>query len=115
MMASMQHLHPSAQEVASWPNEQRLAWLLHDRWFNYPRADQILKRLSEILRLPPRGRMPCVLIYGAPGMGKTKLNEKFARDNQPKFDSSTGMTERPFVSMQLPPEPLERDFYDELL
>jgi len=59
--------------------------------------------------------MPCLLLHGAPGMGKTKLIEKFTRERQPSFDVITGETEMPLVSIQMPPEPMERDFYEELL
>ena len=109
------HLQPSAQAVALLSNEERTAWLRHDRWIHYTRADLILKRLSALLVFPTRDRMPCVLLHGAPGMGKTKLQQKFARDNASKFDEITGVTEMPLVGIQMPPEPVERDFYEEIL
>lgn len=64
---------------------------------------------------PPRDRMPCLLLYGDTGMGKTKIIRKFLRDHPARFDSGTGVTTMPAVAMQMPAEPLERDVYGELL
>ncbi|TCQ13211.1 TniB protein [Rhizobium sp. PP-CC-3G-465] len=59
--------------------------------------------------------MPCLLLYGDTGMGKTKIIRKFLRDHQPIFDRGTGVTTMPVVAMQMPAEPVERDVYGELL
>jgi hypothetical protein len=36
----------------------------------HTRADQILTRLAGLLDYPPRDRMPCLLLFGATGMGQ---------------------------------------------
>ncbi|APX26404.1 TniB protein (plasmid) [Salipiger profundus] len=59
--------------------------------------------------------MPCLLIYGDTGMGKTKIVRKFERDHPPKFSQITGVDHRPVVVVQVPSEPIERDLYRELL
>ena len=59
--------------------------------------------------------MPCLLIYGDTGMGKTKIIRKFLRDHPATFDKATGVTTMPVVAMQMPAEPIERDIYGELL
>ena len=56
--------------------------------------------------------MPCLLIYGDTGMGKTKILRKFLRDHPPRFNGETGMTSAPIAAMQMPAEPLESDFYE---
>jgi hypothetical protein len=75
----------------------------------------VLTRLADLLAYPPRERMPCLLLFGATGMGKTYLLQKFLRDHRPGFDELTGMTRRPVVAVQMPPAPSERDFYEEVL
>jgi hypothetical protein len=59
--------------------------------------------------------MPCLLIYGATGMGETRIIEKFLRDNRSHFDKKLGKTRVPVVSIQMPPAPSERDLYEEIL
>ena len=59
--------------------------------------------------------MPCLLLTGAPGMGKTHIVQRFMRDHPSEFDAVTGATRTRVAAMQMPPEPLEKDFYDELL
>lgn len=59
--------------------------------------------------------MPCLLIYGDTGMGKTKIIRKFERSHPATFCQATGVTNRPVVVAQVPSEPVERDLYRELL
>ena len=78
-------------------------------------AQAALDRLDALLAYPARDRMPCLLIYGDTGMGKTKIVRKFERLHPPTFCQATGVTRRPVVVAQIPPEPVERDLYRELL
>jgi hypothetical protein len=48
-------------------------------------------------------------------MGKTRIIQKFLRDNRAHFDKKLGRTRLPVVSIQLPPEPNLRDLYEEIL
>ena len=50
-----------------------------------------------------------------PGMGKTRIIERFLRENDSHFDEVRGTTRLPVVALQIPPTPHERDFYEELL
>lgn len=59
--------------------------------------------------------MPCLLLYAATGMGKTKLLRKFRRTHPPLFDSEIGIQQTQIVAMQMPPEPDEKSFYTQLL
>jgi hypothetical protein len=114
-MNDLLHLQPAFRHYAMLPSEERVSWIRQDRWIGYPRADQILKRLQELLSYPPRDRMPCLLLFGATGMGKTRIVQKFLRDNRSSFDEITGTTRVPVAAIQMPPTPWERDFYEELL
>lgn len=69
----------------------RIAQLREDRWIDYPRAIEALDALEILLTTPPRTRMPCLLIYGDSGMGKTTLIEKLRRAHRPEFDRARRM------------------------
>src|SRR5580693_3837740 len=79
-------------------------------------ADRIaFSRASRLINYPPRDRMPCLLLYGATGMGKSMIIRKLVQDNPGTFDRGTGATAMPVVAFQMPPSPEENNFYDELL
>jgi hypothetical protein len=48
-------------------------------------------------------------------MGKTHIVQKFVRGHPGEFDAVTETTRIRVAAMQMPPEPIEKDFYDELL
>jgi hypothetical protein len=95
------------------PVRSPLASLQRDRWVNYPAGDAGLLRLQELLETPPRVRMPCLLIYGTSGTGKSMLLEKFQRDHGSKVTASNGR--RHIIATQMPPIPLVRSLYAEIV
>ncbi len=109
------HLDPAYRKFAALPDDERIAWIRADRWIGFDQAGLALARLEDLLTYPPRDRMPCLLIYGDTGMGKTKIVRKFERAHPPKFCQVTGVNHRPVVVAQVPSEPIERDLYRELL
>jgi hypothetical protein len=111
----LSHLQPNCRDAALLSNDERIHWLRQERWIQYPRAERILERLLDLVDYPARDRMPCLLITGATGMGKTRIVEKFLRDNRSHFDKKLGKTRVPVVSIQMPPAPSERDLYEEIL
>lgn len=114
-MTAYEHLQPAYRQYADLDTNERIAWLRADRWLETSQAIAVIKRLEDLLSYPPRDRMPCLLLYGDTGIGKTKIIRKFLRDHPPRFDRSTGVTTMPVVAMQMPAEPIERDVYGELL
>ena len=115
MIDSLDHLAPECRDEARLGPQERVRAILAERWINYPRAVFALQRLEHLLHHPPRDRMPCLLLFGATGMGKTKILRKFIRDHPALFNSRTGVKGVLLVSMQMPPEPDEMAFYLQLL
>jgi replication-associated recombination protein RarA len=114
MNLNLEHIHPQYQQFALLPDEARIRWIRSDRYLGYARAEHVLERLEILLDYPARDRMPCLLLFGAPGMGKTKILSKLLRDHPPVI-RPIGGTAAPIVCVQMPPEPDERSFYQELL
>ncbi len=114
MCEDLGHIHPAYQQYACLPDDERIELIRTDRWFQYPKAEEA-EKFNDLLSYPPRDRMPCLLLFGATGMGKTKIIRKFLRDHPPLFNQGTGVTTMPVVAFQMPPEPSESDFYVELL
>jgi replication-associated recombination protein RarA len=115
MTFELDHLAPEFREEAQQADLERIQRIRVERWISYPKADFVLTRLAELLVYPPRDRMPSLLLFGATGIGKTKILRKFIREHPSRCDRRTGVTVAPVVTMQMPPEPDEKSFYDELL
>jgi len=73
-MPEFAHLDQAYRRYAALPDQERIAWIKADRWIGFDQAGAALTRLSALLDYPPRDRMPCLLIFGDTGMGKTKLS-----------------------------------------
>lgn len=112
---TFEHIDDRCRRYAALSDEERIAWIKADRWIGFDQAQAALVRLNALLAYPPRDRMPCLLIYGNTGMGKTKIVRKFERAHPPTLCQPTGVINRPVVVAQVPSEPVERDLYRELL
>ena len=93
-MSDLSHLADGYRERARWPDADRIAWIRKDRWLGFPKAEAVRKTLDTMLRYPPRTRMPCLLIYGQTGMGKSRIVERFEAENPRGFNEATGVWRR---------------------
>ena len=114
-MSDLSHLAENYRERATWADKERIAWIRMDRWLGFPKAETVRKTLDAMLRYPPRTRMPCLLIYGQTGMGKSRIVERFEAENPRGFNDTTGTATIPVVAVQLPPQPTDGEFYGEVL
>jgi hypothetical protein len=112
---SLQHLSPTAREWVDVPIELRVRYTNRDHWIEHPLAISALSKLESLLALPRRSRMPCLLLFGESGMGKTMILEKFARSHPPPEAEYPAFSQRDIVFMQMPPMPRLRNFYEQLL
>ncbi|MDH5537687.1 MAG: TniB family NTP-binding protein [Betaproteobacteria bacterium] len=108
-------MHESVRPIAELGAEERIAHLRHDRWIDHPLASQALQRLELLLTTPRRTRMPCLLIYGDSGMGKTMIVEKFKRAHRPFFEPQRGIEHIDVLAVQMPPVPSQSRFYGQIL
>ncbi len=114
-MIAFEHLDPNHHALAALPDSDRIQWIRAERWISHPAAELALEAMGDLLTYPQRNRMPCLLVHGRTGMGKTMILKKFFRDHPRKVDPQLGLGQNPVVMMQLPPEPIEVSFYEELL
>jgi hypothetical protein len=109
------HLSAAASEAAWQPDPERIRFIRTERWIGFPRAELALDLLHDLISHPSCARMPCLLIHGDSGMGKTKIVDRFRRDFPDDFDTESGVARRPVVVMEMPPGPEEQRFYGQLL
>jgi hypothetical protein len=115
VVSSYAHLASEHRAIARLPDDERIQWIRAERWISHPAAEPALEAMGDLLTNPQRNRMPCLLVHGRTGMGKTMVLRKFSRDHPRVLDTRLGLTQMPVVLMQLPPEPAEVPFYEELL
>lgn len=114
-MSDLSHLAEGYRERALLADADRIAWIRKDRWLAFPKAEAVRAMLDAMLHYPPRTRMPCLLIFGQTGMGKSRIVERFDVENPRGFNEEAGTARIPVVAIQLPPQPTDGEFYGEVL
>lgn len=114
-MSSLNHLSNAAKEVLELSNEERIEYILRDRWVGYERANQIITKLEDLLVHPKIGRMPNMLIVGNTNNGKSRLVKHFV-EKHPAVDNSSGRGIKvPVLYIEAPDNPNLSHFYSIIL
>jgi DNA polymerase III delta prime subunit len=95
--------------------DSRISLIQSDIWIGFPRAEQVLDRLQNLIEAPRQTRMPGLLVHGASGIGKTMIARNLSRRYAPEYDPMAGVTHTPLLLLQAPPAPDERRFYLHIL
>ena len=114
-MTDYSHLHASTRPYADMEIEARIAWLDKPRWIGYPRAQEILGKLEDLLRHPRPPRMPSMLVIGSSNNGKTNLIHNFAQRHPTDENPYGEHILAPVLYIQAPPTPSESGIYSEIL
>ena len=115
MTLDLSHLTGPTREQASGDAPARIRWIQTARWVAFPRAGIAVEELERRFHYPACARMPCMLLYGDSGMGKTMILEKLERQHPSTYDERCGIAQRPVLIVQMPPNPDERRFYTRVL
>jgi hypothetical protein len=115
MTEQYEHIFETHRQYAHMGDEERKNWICQDRWVDLPQAKHALAVLEKIFVYPPRGRMPCLLLYGATDMGKSEILKRFVQQHPRGYDKRRGVSHVPVVRVEMVPEPLEADFYLQIL
>ncbi|ROT94732.1 transposase [Marinobacter sp. R17] len=114
-MAEYSHLHPATRPYADADTNTRIAWLEKPRWIGYPRAQEILGKLEDLLKHPRQPRMPSMLVIGSTNNGKTNLIHNFAQQHPADENPYGEHILAPVLYIQAPPTPSESGIYSEIL
>ena len=115
MTLDLSHLTTPTRELAFHDAKARILLVQTARWVAYPRAGIAVEELERRFHYPTCARMPCMLLYGDSGMGKSMILEKMERQHPSSYDERKGITKRPVVIIQMPLSPDERRFYTRIL
>ena len=115
MTLDLSHLSGLAKQQAFEDTKARIRHVQTARWIGFARAQLAVEELERRFHFPTCARMPCLLLYGDSGMGKTMIVEKMERQHPSSYDERHGITMRPVLSAQMPPSLDERRFYTRLL
>lgn len=114
-MTSYNHLHPGTVEHIELDAESRIQWLKQTRWIGYPRAQEVMGKLEDLVHHPREARMPNMLLIGGTNNGKTRLIRNFAQRHPAEENPGGEHIVAPVLYTQAPPAPSEAGFYSEIL
>jgi len=115
MTLDLSHLASAAKEQAFQDAKARIHLVRTARWVGFSRAQMAVDELERRYQYPTCARMPCMLLYGDSGMGKTMILEKMERQHPSTLDERRQIKLRPVLTVQMPPSPDERRFYTRIL
>lgn len=114
MKTDFAHLTVEAAQCMTGTQQERINFALSDHWRPYPRANQILRALGDLMNAPQVQRTPNVLMVGDSDNGKSSIITRFAAMHAPMVGPD-GILISPFVAMEMPSKPKESRFWSELL
>ena len=115
MQQDFAHLHTGVWSFLDERQEDRITRLYMPKWVSYPHSSEALARMEHLLRYPPCGRMPSMLLYGDSDIGKTMIVEKFVRDHPNICNEFGEVVARKILRVQMPPKPGDGRLYAQII
>lgn len=94
--------------------EKRIRLLSGENWIGYDTARNIIDRIESLIKMPRVTRMHSLLVIGSTDNGKTSIRKRI-EDKFQRHSTENGKMLYPVVSIQMPPNPDERTFYNAVL
>jgi hypothetical protein len=94
--------------------EKRIRHIEGETWIGYGMAVGIIEQIERMINRPRVTRMHSLLVIGSTDNGKTSIRRKIEVKYE-RFSAPEGKINFPVVSIQMPPNPDERGFYNALL
>jgi len=98
------HLDPNLRSLAAADANERIRMVQKDLFIEHDVSRYLNDQLDALMGEPRHTRMPCLLITGDAGMGKTAQLHRFQR-RYPDAAGEDGSRVRPIVIANMPPEP----------
>ena len=114
-MDNSSRLSNKAFETLKLPRGERIRYIRNKKWFGYPKAQEILEHLEDLLEFPKSSRMPNLLIVGETNNGKTSIVQEFLSRYPADDGFENGKINLPILAIESPPVPDESRLYDEIL
>lgn len=105
MSLDLSHLDSAVHPLASSDARDRIRMISKDLFIEHEYSRHLNDMLDALLCEPRHGRMPCWLITGDAGMGKTAHLHRFARRYADHRSEDNATLARPIVISNVPPEP----------
>jgi hypothetical protein len=99
------HLDPRVGPFAAADAATRIRMIEKDLFIAHDYSRYLSALLEDFISGPRQTRMPCLLILGDAGMGKTAQLHRFQRQFPDRHDDERGQVLRPIVIVNVPPEP----------
>lgn len=109
------HLSPKTRLMMERPFDERVAYIQKDSWIPYPRGNEILRQLEDLLRHPKCERMPNLAISARTNNGKTRLLRHFMSLHKSSDNPEGSAILVPALYLQCPGVPDEARLYDAIL
>jgi hypothetical protein len=101
----LSHLDPRICAIAAADAATRIRIIEKDLFIEHDYSRYLGALLEQFICGPRQTRMPCLLILGDAGMGKTAQLHRFQRHYPDRRDDEHGQVVRPVVIANTPPEP----------
>lgn len=108
------HLSPNARKMLGRSPKERVDFVKKDSWIPYPAAEEILRKLEDLLTHPKVARMPFLAICSKTNNGKTRIIDRFAEQHVGDDNPSGAAIQLPVLRIQCPGSPDETRLYDEI-
>ena len=107
-------LHDSARKKVNAPEAERRSFVQADVFVPYEFVKKTLATLEDLYNHERISRMPCVLITGRPGSGKSTILEQFAARHPIDPNPNGEYAKAPVVYIQARQNASETGFYRDL-
>ena len=105
MSASFKHVDPKLHGLVEADSSARIQMIEKDLFIEHDMSRFLNSQLDALMAEPRHSRMPCLLITGDAGMGKTAQLRRFQRRYPDGCGAGNTERRRPIVIADTPPEP----------
>lgn len=113
-MGDYRHLLPDVAAILEEPVSERIRFCQQDVWIGYPRANQVLSALEDLMNRPKSLRSSNILLVGDSDNGKSTIVERFWKTFR-LSRTADGEPIVPVVFAEMPSEPSESRFWSSVL